>query len=108
MVTSRVLRFLGVMLAFCKTTFLRPLAAASNPAISPRAPLCRGSGRSLGLQSRINAAHVVFENLLAIGVADWRLVNVALGVVEGEAGLGILALHRADHLGREQNIVDRH
>ena len=36
------------------------------------------------------------------------MVDIALGVIEIVAGLGIGPAHRTHHLGREQDIVDRH
>ena len=45
---------------------------------------------------------------MPVGVADRCFVDVALGVVETEPGLGVVALDRADHFRGEQDVVDRH
>src|ERR1043165_9493799 len=56
----------------------------------------------------VDAAHVALVDLLAVGRGQrGRRVDVAPGVVEVVAGLGIDAAHRTDHLGREQDVVDR-
>src|SRR5499427_8252738 len=69
----------------------------------------RRLGAELVLEARIGAQRVALENLLLVlGREPRRVVDVALGVVEILSGLRILAAHRADHLGGEQNIVDRH
>src|SRR5580692_2139209 len=64
--------------------------------------------RGMGIEPRIDAPRIVLKDLLAVGVADRRLVDIALGVVEAEAGPRIVALHRADHFRSKQYVVDRH
>src|SRR4051812_24321555 len=52
---------------------------------------------------------IALEDLLALRLAEGLgALDIALGVVEIIAGLGIDAAHGADHLGGEQNILDRH
>src|SRR5580693_5253826 len=70
--------------------------------------LRRRLDRGVGLEPRIDAARIVLEDLLAVGVADRGLVDIALGVVEAEAGPRVVALHRADHFRGEQDVVDRY
>src|SRR5579883_2107239 len=70
--------------------------------------LSRDRGRQPALKPRIDPPRIGFENLSALGLADRRLVDIPLGIVETEAGLWIVALDGADHLGSEQDIVDRH
>ena len=36
------------------------------------------------------------------------MVDIALGIIEIVAGLGIDPAHRTHHLGREQDVLDRH
>src|SRR6476659_2751266 len=62
----------------------------------------------LRLQARIDPHRVAFEDLLLVGIRQLCLVDVALGVVEAEAGLWIVAFYRAHHLRGEQDVVDRH
>jgi hypothetical protein len=50
-------------------------------------------------ESAVDSARIAFENLGAVGIAQARrLVDVAFGVVEVEAGFRIDAFDRADHL----------
>src|SRR3954470_20374645 len=69
--------------------------------------LCRLLG-DLVLQQRIDLEGITFEDLGLVGGGERRIVDIALGVVETESGLRIIALHRADHLRGEQDAVDRH
>src|SRR5438128_1396626 len=63
--------------------------------------------RQLGLQAAVDPARVALEDLAPVLVAEPERLDVALGVVEVVPGLRVDAPDRADHLGGEQNIVDR-
>src|SRR6516225_6947357 len=72
--------------------------------------LLNGSPRArFGLEAAIHLAGIALENLAPLGIAQpRRLVDVALGVIEVKTGLRVDPLDRADHLGREQDVVGRH
>src|SRR3954453_7436768 len=58
--------------------------------------------RKLRIDPWINLACIAFEHLLPVGGRERRRVlDIALGVVEPEAGFRIIALHGADHFGCE-------
>jgi hypothetical protein len=60
-----------------------------------------------GIQSRIHAAGIAFEDLLPLGIAQCRRFDVALGVVVVVAGFRVDAAHRADHFAGKQHVVHR-
>src|SRR5450756_1019085 len=60
------------------------------------------------VEPREHAPRIAFVDLFPVRRAQvHRALDVALGVVEGKTGLGIDALHRADHLAGEQDVVHR-
>src|SRR5450759_5704134 len=60
------------------------------------------------IQAREHAPCVALVNpVLVLRAEDRRGLDVALGVVVGEAGFRVDALHRADHFAGEQDVVDR-
>src|SRR5258706_6943035 len=62
--------------------------------------------RALRLEAGIHLLHVSLEDLLLAGPAHpVDRIDVAFGVVVVEAGLGVHALHRTDHLGGEKYVV---
>src|SRR5262247_2389530 len=69
--------------------------------------LCATARRTRTITA-VHPAYVPVKNLLAVdGLQPLDGVDVALGVVEVEAGLGIHALHRSVDLLREQDVVRR-
>src|ERR1700733_468171 len=58
---------------------LKTWMAGASPAMTALYGLRRRFGRRVGLEPRVHAARIVLENLLAVGVADRRLVDVTLG-----------------------------
>src|SRR3984893_5572594 len=60
------------------------------------------------VEAREYAPRVALVDLvLVLGTEDRRGLDVALGVVVGEAGFRIDPPHRADHLAGEQDVLDR-
>src|SRR5215831_14711307 len=59
------------------------------------------------VEARIDAPRVAFVDLAARPGLDRSRVDVAPGVVVMVAGGRVDAAHRADHLAREQDVVDR-
>jgi len=85
--------------------YLRPL---SSRLCQCDDALNRRLHRRLDLETAENAAGIALENLVPVGIAQSRrVVDVTLGIVEIKSGLGVDAFDRADHLGGEQDIVDR-
>src|SRR5438132_13022286 len=58
-------------------------------------------------QAAVDAACIAFKNLRLVRCRQRQLVDVALGVVVVVTRLRIDAAHRTDHLGGEQDVVDR-
>src|SRR5215217_725963 len=90
----------------CSTTArsARSILRLTIPSSYISLPLCFQSG----VEPREHAPRVAFVDLVAIVADDdRRRLDVALGVVVVVAGLRIDAAHRADHLAREQDVVDR-
>src|SRR6476660_8742931 len=85
-------------------TMLRYTTPSSYMTLSPdSAALCL----QYGVEPREHPARVALVHELALLLAQvGRRFDVAPGVVEVMAGLWIHAADRADHLGREQNVLD--
>src|SRR3954470_10527963 len=60
------------------------------------------------VQPREHAPRIAFVDLVPVLRAERACaLDIALGVVIGEAGLGVDAAHGADHLAGKQDVVDR-
>src|SRR5262245_24200276 len=96
----------------CSSARMMPLRRGSS-LMDLLAPFAR-SGRGLALlleyciEPTEHAARVALEDAGAVGVAQLELVDVALGIVEVMPGVWVDALDGTDHLGSEQDVLDRH